>query len=280
MLSKKTIPDAFTDDEATGGRLKVKLAEALTSSVLFHRRMDESDWKKFATLHGLSDRIIDHPRFLRSLQWDDPDHEGHVLDLVTYLFDYDPPAFIELFGRPNAQAWLEKNEPDLLRLWSDDADPIVTALAHGLSEVEATNDIIDLSTYAKRIEAALPHDPHQALGATKDLLETTMRSILSDRGETNFEKLDFPALTSRCFAALGMAPGSPPTTQSDRYLRKMASSARSMIDAANELRNLAGTGHGRVVGEEVYVSPDDAGLVASNGLILAAWLLRRNKSAS
>jgi len=47
-----------------------------------------------------------------------------------------------------------------------------------------------------------------------------------------------------------------------------------MIEAANELRNLAGTGHGRVVGEAESVSEADANLVASSGLVLAAWLAR------
>lgn len=44
---------------------------------------------------------------------------------------------------------------------------------------------------------------------------------------------------------------------------------------ANELRNLAGTGHGHVVGTEEDLSAEDASLVASSGLILAAWLLKK-----
>jgi hypothetical protein len=52
-----------------------------------------------------------------------------------------------------------------------------------------------------------------------------------------------------------------------------------MIETANELRNLAGTGHGRVVGEEVEIRASDASLVASNGLVLAAWLIRTAQDA-
>ena len=56
----------------------------------------------------------------------------------------------------------------------------------------------------------------------------------------------------------------------ERHWRKIASSAQRMIETANELRNRAGTGHVRVVGEEPVVTGADASLVESAGLILAA----------
>lgn len=52
-----------------------------------------------------------------------------------------------------------------------------------------------------------------------------------------------------------------------------------MIETANELRNLAGTGHGRVVGEVEDITADDASMVASSGYVLTAWLLRRADEA-
>ena len=52
-----------------------------------------------------------------------------------------------------------------------------------------------------------------------------------------------------------------------------------MIQTANELRNIAGTGHGRVVGNEPVVTAADASLVASAGFILVAWLLHHHADA-
>lgn len=213
------------------------------------------------------------------MRWGDSDYEGHVIDLVDDLYSGNEKAFAALFDNKDVRFWLGLNGyRDIVELWEGNGDPLLAALAHGMSEVSASRDIVDLDAYAARIENSLPTDPHGALGATKDMLEATMRSILRRRGETEFEKLDFPGLTGRCFTLLGMAPNTPPATPSEKYLRKMASSARAMIESANELRNLAGTGHGRVVGEEVAVSPDDASLVGSSGLVLAAWLLRRHQT--
>ena len=94
----------------------------------------------------------------------------------------------------------------------------------------------------------------------------------------DLEKFDFPMLAKRCFAELGLMTSTAPATKGERHLRKIASSAKTMIETANELRNLAGTGHGRVVGNEEVVTAADASLVASSGLVLAAWLLRHDSN--
>lgn len=271
-MARNSIPERILEDETLAGRFKVKLAEALA------RRMDESEWKKFAVLHGLSDRIIEHPRFLRSMRWDDPDHEGHVLDLIEYLFDQEPAALMELFERPGVQNWFKSNDAEMLTICKENDDPLITAITHSLQEVEAVSNAIDLTQYTKRIQNALPGDPYQAIGATKDMLEATMRTILHRRDVPDLEKFDFPMLAKRCFAELGLMTSTAPATKGERHLRKIASSAKTMIETANELRNLAGTGHGRVVGNEEVVTAADASLVASSGLVLAAWLLRHDSN--
>ncbi|MBL4795963.1 MAG: abortive infection family protein [Oleispira sp.] len=273
MAKLVAVPDHIQDDPDLYGRFKISISEALSSS------MDESDWKKFAIRYGLTSHITDHPRFLRSLSWGDPDYDGHVLDLVEHLSDRNMPALLDLFERSAVQRALRKIDDELLDIWNNKADPLVTALSHSLDEVNAVKDVVDLRQYIKRIEGSLPSDPHQAIGATKELLEATMRTILDKRGVENVHKYDFPKLTNTCFAELGLTQTNPPTNKSDGHIRKISSNAKKMIETANELRNLAGTGHGHVVGKEEHLSSDDASLVASSGLILAAWLLRHAESS-
>lgn len=262
----------FGSDNKTKGRFIVAVATAVT------RVMDESDWKKFALTHGLEHRIVNHDRFLRSLRWGDPDHDGLVLDLIRDLYRDDEEAFMALFNTRGVDTWLSKHEPELLNWWNATSDPLVTAIAKGLEEVEAVSNVIDLGQYSTRVQDALPQDPHQAIGATKDMLEATMKTILDNRGVTGVDRLDFPALTTRCFAELGLTSNSQPTNDGERLVRKIASNAKRMLEAANELRNRAGTGHGRVIGQQAEIETADASLVASVGLVLAAWLLHHESN--
>ena len=272
MSNGQLLPESVFQDERTSDRFKVALADGLAEV------MDESDWKRLALLHGLTDQIVKHPRFLRSLKWDDDDYEGHVLDLVSFLFEDGQDALIYLVELPSIQIWFRENVPDLLDLWNAGSDPLIDAVAQGLDEIDAVSGVVDLNEHASRIKRALPGDPYQAIGATKDMVEAAMRTILFQRGVADIEGLDFPALTSRCFAELNLSASSAPNTEEERLRRKIASSAKNILIAANELRNRTGAGHGRVIGTEQGVSSADVSLVASTGLILAAWLLRNAES--
>lgn len=161
------------------------------------------------------------------------------------------------------------------------SDPLLAALAHGFEDLEAVkqDSSIDLAQHIDRIRNAHPNDPHQVIGATKEMLETTMKTILDKRGKEAKNNIDFSELTTLCLRELQLTGNSLPVNESERYSRKIASSAQKMIEAANDLRNQAGTGHGRVIGKEPIVTAADAGLVASTGLILAAWLLRQNNAS-
>ena len=261
-----------TSTKKTKGRFIIAVSSALSHV------MDESDWKKFELTHSLEHRISSHPRFLRSLKWGDPDYEGLVLDLVRDLYKDDEEAFLELLNIPGVQSWLSKHESHLLQWWNSNSDPLVTAIAKGLEEVDVVRNVIDLGEYSARVQDALPHDPHQAIGATKDMLEAAMKTILDKRRVSGLDKLDFPALTTRCFAELALTPASEPADEGERLVRRIASCAKRMVETANELRNHAGTGHGRVVGKQTEITTADASLVASIGLVLAAWLLRREST--
>jgi hypothetical protein len=155
---------------------------------------------------------------------------------------------------------------------------LVDAVAHGVSEIDAVASVIDLSEYRDRVNAALPGDPRLAIGATKEMLEATMRTIMDARGKPVGKDMDFPTLVTRCMTELGLTPNTAPADDAEKHVRKIANAAKAMIESANEFRNAAGTGHGRTIGKEQDVSADDASLVASSGFILAAWLLRRHRT--
>ena len=269
MSNNPQLPDAITDDPNVFGEFKVALSEAVASA------MDESEWKKFAIRYGLTDEILEHPRFLRSMRWGDPDYEGHVLELIDHLCSTNIPAIYHLISEiPDIRNNMGEH---ILAAWDGNVDPLVTALSHSLEELDSAKTGIDLGAYAGRIENALPSDPQLAIGATKDLLEAAMRTILDESGVSNTNKMDFPELTKTCFSELGLMPSTKPKNEAEGKIRKIADIAKKMVLASNELRNLAGTGHGRVIGKEEELNADDANLIASIGMVLAAWILRRAK---
>ncbi len=267
------LPEHITDNDESARRFQVGVATALAQT------LNESEWKKLAKLNGLERQITDHPRFLRSLRFDDPDYDGCVLDLVEHLFHSNQGLLVELFRRSDVQRWLKLSDAALLELWKGESDPLIAALSHGVEELQVSMGCVDLSEYSRRIQTALPSDPRLAVGATKEMLEATMRTILHRSGEKDAEKLDFPDLTTRCMNTLGLLPNVPPANKGESYIRKIASTARTMIETANELRNLAGTGHGKIAGAEPTVSVTDAQLVAAQGFILCAWLLRHSRKS-
>ncbi len=271
-MTHETLPDRITSDANLLRRFQVRLAEALAKC------MDESEWSKFGLSHYLDEEITKNQSFMNSVRYQNPDYEAKILQIVDRLLSDDQPALMELFNRSEIQRWFSSSAPDILEAFTESADPLVEAIAHSLEETEAVGGIINLSTYTKRVQNALPNDPPLALGATKDMLEATMKTILGRKGHQVAKDLDFSGLTSKCFNELGLTPSKEPETDSERHTRKIVSAAKKMILTANEFRNAAGAGHGRDVDNETEVTAADASLVTSCGLILASWLIKNSEN--
>ena len=167
----------------------------------------------------------------------------------------------------------------------ENTDPLALAVEHGLRGADALSDTFDFNPHWRRIQRALPDDPAEVVGATKDMLESVMKTILERRGNRVPPNITFPALTDRCLTELGLQPKSKPATPAERHARKFASTAGTMMKTINQLRNDAGTGHGRADSRNddppvSGLSVPDARLAAATSLILSAWLLHHDDSAS
>ena len=164
-------------------------------------------------------------------------------------------------------------------------DPLGLAVEHGLRGTDSLTDAFDFNTHWRRVQRSLPDDPAEVVGATKDMLESVMKTILERRGKPVPANITFPSLTSRCLAELGLQSDSQPATPAERHARKFASTAGSMMETISKLRNDAGTGHGRADlrnddPSTSALSVPDARLAAAMSLLLAAWLLHHDDSRS
>lgn len=110
-----------------------------------------------------------------------------------------------------------------------------------------------------RLQRALNDDPPLAIGTAKELVESTAKTVLIERGEPVNDKDDLPKLVAQAQLALGLHPTSstagPDATDA---VRKIMSGLTQIVTGLGELRNRGyGTGHGPK-GERVGLRPRHA----------------------
>lgn len=115
-------------------------------------------------------------------------------------------------------------------------------------------------------------DPAAALGTAKDLLESICKFILKENGRLPDYDMNFPAYFSQATDLLKMSPKYvDASTEGGKQIREIHQSAHRIAIQLNELRNLQGTGHGRVL--PTGVSQESARFVVRTGTHIAELLL-------
>lgn len=90
-------------------------------------------------------------------------------------------------------------------------------------------------------------DPAALLGHTKDLLETVAKTVIHETGGAVDDRLDYPQLLRKAREALPLMPADlEPTSRPGRAMERFINGLWTMANSVNELRNAAGTGHGRL----------------------------------
>jgi energy-coupling factor transport system ATP-binding protein len=97
-----------------------------------------------------------------------------------------------------------------------------------------------------RIQRAIIDDPVLAIGSAKELVESTAKVVLIERGRTVNEKDDLPALARAAQEALGLHPSSTtPGPDDSDAVKKILGAVSTIATGLGELRNRGyGTGHG------------------------------------
>ncbi|MER8061794.1 MULTISPECIES: abortive infection family protein [unclassified Streptomyces] len=236
---------------------KVVLAVAKAIEAKFTR----GDWLALAYETGCADRVREHPRLLRSLDWNDEDYSGHVLDMVeeilrpsgrtvgdgsyriaTRAIDAANFAAAErMLGLPE---WLAQCEPVLFSdiYGSQVADVGVDELQAAAKEL----GLADVDEHAARIRRGIRDDPAQAIGSAKELVETVLKAVLGLHGNGPETKKDIPYLLKEANIALGLDPAGVKASESGAVQRRKALGAlTNLVNSIAELRNAGfGTGHG------------------------------------
>lgn len=96
-----------------------------------------------------------------------------------------------------------------------------------------------------RIQHAVVDDPALAIGSAKELIESTAKVALTERGLPVNDRDNVPALIGQAQRALGLHPSATtPGPDGSDPVKKILGSVSGIAVGIAELRNRAGTGHG------------------------------------
>jgi hypothetical protein len=130
-----------------------------------------------------------------------------------------------------------------------------------------------LWTQIERMQSAVEADPALAIGTAKEIIETTCKSILRERGVAADSKWDVLELVKHTRKRLRLTPEDiPDTAKAAKSIRTVLNSLASVVHGIAELRSPYGTGHGPD-GNARGLTPRHARLVAGAAASLAAFLL-------
>jgi len=138
-------------------------------------------------------------------------------------------------------------------------------------------DTPELHRQIERMQNAVEDDPGLAIGTAKELVETTCKTILEERGIQFDEHDDIAKLVKKTRKALGLVPDNiPDSAKGAEIIRRLLSSLGSISQGLGELRNLYGTGHGKS-GKSKGLAARHARLAVGIASTLATFLFETHK---
>lgn len=215
----------------------------------------------------------------------------HTLDLTNWndvqkLLRVFESVLASLVGEHDPRQWLDadtqKRVSDNLRKWLK-KDGFVyrdgrlvavgdVAVTPKLLETALAFDAHYLHTQIERMQAEIELDPRLAIGTAKELVETTCKTILSERGQSFDQTADVMDLLKQTRKELQLAPDDvPDAAKAADTIRRLLSNLTTVVQCLAELRNSYGTGHGPH-GKAKGLQPRHARLAVGAAASLAMFL--------
>jgi len=147
------------------------------------------------------------------------------------------------------------------------------ASLENIAAAAGTLDVPELQRQIARLQTAIDNDPALAIGTAKELVETVCKTILEQRRIEVADDADIGVLVKEVRKALGLIPESVPSAaKGAETVRRLLSNLGNVAQGLGELRNLYGTGHGKV-GATRGLGPRHARLAVGAESTLATFLL-------
>ena len=119
-----------------------------------------------------------------------------------------------------------------------------------VEQLENATNLLDrthFQEYTSRIKDSIDTDPSLAIGSAKELLESTLKTILLEMGVGFDKNDDVPKLLKEAQKVLELVPSNVDDAKKGADIIKvLLSNLGQVAIKTTELRNLYGTGHGKV----------------------------------
>lgn len=231
---------------------------------------DDGKWRELGYLTGTIEVISGHSRLLRSLNWGDPDYSGNVFSVLPRIIGDDPDKLKVVEDFAGLESWLRENDQKLYEELYDSSEGV--SLEH-VEEAAKKLDVLELNKHAARIRRGIREDPEQAIGSAKELLETVLKVILNIEGST---KEDMPKLLKAALKRLGLdSKAIGKAIPGGDTIKRTINNLGQIVIGVAEIRNLYGTGHGRLRAKELEIA--HARLVVNAAVSTATFLLEVSK---
>jgi hypothetical protein len=178
--------------------------------------------------------------FYESVDWTEPEHISRMLrlyeDIIFKIEDRSLPCVAELFRYLERDGYVMEGN-----------SLVVKGGGHGISPAQiASFGSEHLAEHIHRIERSIADDPAQAIGSAKELIESTLKTIIEGMDISYASDDDIPKLLKATQAALELAPsGVHAEKRGADIIKRTLSNLSSVAIGVAELRNLYGTGHGK-----------------------------------
>lgn len=124
-----------------------------------------------------------------------------------------------------------------------------------------------------RLQRIAQSDPPLAIGTAKELVESTAKTVLQERGLQVDDKQNLPVLVKQAQDALGLHPATAqPGPDGTGAVKRILGGLTSVAVGLGELRNLYGTGHGPK-GKRVGLQPRHAQLAVNAAVTWCSVML-------
>ncbi len=130
----------------------------------------------------------------------------------------------------------------------------------------------------RRLEDAVEKDAELAIGTAKEFLETLCKTILNERGVSFAKDEDLPAIVRLTTKALKLVPDNlPKSGGTEKTITVLLNNLSSIGHQLAELRNLYGTGHGKLT-DHIGLEKRHAKLAVGAAATLALFLYESHEA--